>query len=305
MQAALLRDIVVQKDNNYEDDSDEDHVDDGLHKTVAEIATKTDDSGFHSDKEDSHKVEVISGPGTTWTGKVPLYALKGPAVSFQNGMHTAFHSEGLTGSSFDTFVRECADGSGIGELMGGQALLRDFTTVAELKQLCELANEQVSITCCFNAKFSDMAFHLLQKIHKAFVGTSGIAQKFVNDMATIALNFIWDAATHEAELSASDGVVFVAWLACIRKQIADLVKKASALELIYEEAQKKFAGILEQVEKEVKEYMDTQSMADCTAFMDESFDSLCKFSGAFNVSPFIPVIVGMAITHHSLLTSLG
>ena len=54
----------------------------------------------------------------------------------------------------------------------------------------------------------------------------------------------------------------------------------------------------------MKEYLDTQSMADCTTFMDESFDSLCKFSDAFNVSPFIPVVVGMAITHHSLLTSL-
>ena len=39
-------------------------------------------------------------------------------------------------------------------------------------------------------------------------------------------------------------------------------------------------------------------------FMDESFDSLHKFSDAFNVSPFIPVVVGTAITHHSLLTSL-
>ena len=38
--------------------------------------------------------------------------------------------------------------------------------------------------------------------------------------------------------------------------------------------------------------------------MDESFDSLHKFSDAFNVSPFVPVIVGTAITHHSLLTSL-
>ena len=50
--------------------------------------------------------------------------------------------------------------------------------------------------------------------------------------------------------------------------------------------------------------MDTQSTADCTTFMDESFDSLRKFSDAFNVSPFIPVVVGTAITHHSLLTSL-
>ena len=54
----------------------------------------------------------------------------------------------------------------------------------------------------------------------------------------------------------------------------------------------------------MKEYLDTQSMADCTTFMDESFDSLCKFSDAFNVSPFILVVVGVAITHHSLLTSL-
>ena len=45
-------------------------------------------------------------------------------------------------------------------------------------------------------------------------------------------------------------------------------------------------------------------MVDCTTFMDESFDSLHKFSDAFNVSPFIPVVVGTAITHHSLLTSL-
>ena len=71
-----------------------------------------------------------------------------------------------------------------------------------------------------------------------------------------------------------------------------------------EGAQKKFAGILKWVEKGVKEYLDTQSMVDCTTFMDESFDSLHKFSDAFNVSPFIPVVVGMVITHHSLLTSL-
>ena len=45
-------------------------------------------------------------------------------------------------------------------------------------------------------------------------------------------------------------------------------------------------------------------MTDCKTFMDESFDSLCKFSDAFNVSPFVPVVVGMVITHHSLLTSL-
>ena len=47
-----------------------------------------------------------------------------------------------------------------------------------------------------------------------------------------------------------------------------------------------------------------QSMADCTTFMDKSFKSLHKFLDAFNVSSFIPVVMGTVITHHSLLTSL-
>ena len=237
-------------------------------------------------------------------GRVPSYSLKVPAVGSHSGMHMASHSEEVTRSSFDAFLKECANRSGVGELMGGQALLWDYTMAAELKQLHELANEQVVITHCFNTKFSNTAFALLQKIHEAFIGTSGITQKFMDDMATIALNFIRDATAYEMELSASDGMAFVAGLAHIRGQIADLIKEASALELTYEGAQKKFASILKQVEKEVKEYLDTQSMVDCMTFMDESFDSLRKFSDAFNVSPFIPVVVGMAITHHSLLTSL-
>ena len=188
--------------------------------------------------------------------------------------------------------------------MGGQALLWDYTTVVELKQLHTLADEQVSITHHFDTKFSNTAFALLRKIHEAFLGTGSITQKFVDDMAMKALNFIRDATAYELELSASDGVASMAGLAHIWGRIADLIKEASALELMYEGAQKKFAGILKWVEKEVKEYLDTQSTADYTTFMDESFDSLRKFSDAFNVSPFIPVIVGTAITHHSLLTSL-
>ena len=66
-------------------------------------------------------------------------------MSTQSGMHMASCSEEVTGASFDAFVNARADGSSIGELMGGQALLRDYTTVAELKQLCELANKQVKI----------------------------------------------------------------------------------------------------------------------------------------------------------------
>ena len=89
-----------------------------------------------------------------------------------------------------------------------------------------------------------MAFALLQKIHEAFLGTSSRAQKFVDDMAMITLNFIRDATAYESELLASDGVAYAAGLACIRGQIADLIKEASALELMYEGTQKKFASIL-------------------------------------------------------------
>ena len=109
---------------------------------------------------------------------------------------------------------------------------------------------------------------------------------------------------HEAELSALDGMAFAAGLTNIRERIAELIREASALELMYEGVQKKFAGILKWVGKDVKEYLDTQSTADCTTFMDESFESLHKFLEAFNVSPFVLVVVGTAITYHTLLTSL-
>ena len=219
-------------------------------------------------------------------------------------MHTVSCSGEVSGASINAFLNMHADGSSIGELMGGQALLWDYTTVAELKQLCELANEQVKIVCCFNTKFSDTAFTLLQKTQEAFIGTGGIAQRFIDDMATTGLNFIRDATAYEAELSASDGMAFAAGLTYIWERIAELIREASALKLMYEGAQKKFAGILEWVSKDVKEYLDTQSMADCTTFMDESFESLHKFLDTFNVLPFILVVMGIAITHHSLLTSL-
>ena len=224
------------EDDDDEDDSNDEDVDEDLHKTVTEIATKTDDSGFRSDAEDNTWLEVISGPRTSWMGRVPSYSLKAPAVGSQSGMHMASRSKEVTGSSFDAFLKECADGSGVSKLMGGQALLWDFTTAAELKQLRELANEQISIAHHFDTKFSDTAFALLQKIHEVFIGTGGIAQKFVDDMATIALNFIWDATTYETELSASDRMAFMAGLAHIWGWIADLIKEASTLELTYEGA---------------------------------------------------------------------
>ena len=98
--------------------------------------------------------------------------------------------------------------------------------------------------------------------------------------------------------------MFAAGLTCIRNWITKLIREASELEVVYEESQKKFAGVLKQVEEEVRKYLETQSTADSTVFMDESFDNLRQYSNSFNISPFIPVVVGMVVTHHALLTSL-
>ena len=78
----------------------------------------------------------------------------------------------------------------------------------------------------------------------------------------------------------------------------------SELEVVYEESRKKFARVLKQVEEEVGKYLETQSTADSTIFMDESFDNLRQYSNSFKISPFIPVVVGTAVTQHALLTSL-
>ena len=55
----------VAEDNNNEDDSNDEDVDEDLLKMATEIATKTDDSSFHSDAEDNTWLEVISGPRTS------------------------------------------------------------------------------------------------------------------------------------------------------------------------------------------------------------------------------------------------
>ena len=131
----------VAEDNDDEDDSDDEDVDEYLHKMATEIATKMDDSGFCSNAEDHTQLEVISGPRTSWTGRLPSYSLKVPSLGSQSGMHTVSRSEEVTGSSFNAFLKEHTNGSGVGKLMGGQALLQDYTTVAELKQLHKLTNE--------------------------------------------------------------------------------------------------------------------------------------------------------------------
>ena len=287
-----------------DDDDNDDDVDEDIQQTATEIGTKLDDSGFHGSGVRSIRIDALMGPGVEWTGETPSYQMTAPAISSCSGMHTSSCNVEADGQSFDSFIKHHAAGSGIGDVMGGQALLWDFTTPQELESLHTLANEQVAIARCFDTKFSNKAFTLLKKVHKAFIMTSGIVQKFVDDMATAGLNFIRDATAYEEELSSSDGVVFAAGLTGIQYQIAELIREASELEVVNKESQKKFAGVLKQVEEEVRKYLETQSMADSTVFMDESFDNLRRYLNSFNILPFIPVVVGMAVTHHALLTSL-
>ena len=287
-----------------DNDDDDDDVDEDIQQTATEIGTKSDNSGFHGSGVGSVRIDALVGPGVEWTGETPSYQMTAPAISSRSGMHTSSCNVEAAGQSFDTFIKHRAAGSGIGDVTGGQALLRDFTTPQELESLHALANEQVAIVRRFDTKFSNTAFTLLKKVHEAFITTGGISQKFVDNMATAGLNFICDATAYEEELSSSDSVVFAAGLTRIRNRIAELIREASELEVVYEESQKKFTGVMKQVEEEVRKYLKTQSTADSTVFMDESFDSLRQYSNSFNISPFVPVVVGTAVMHHALLTSL-
>ena len=276
-----------------DDDNDDDDVDEEIQQTATEIGTKSDDSGFHGSGVGSIRIDALAGPGVQWTGKTPSYQMTALAISSHSEMHTSSCNVQAAGQSFDTFIKHRAAGSGVGDMMGSQALLRDFTTPQELESLRALANEQVAIAHRFDTKFLNTAFTLLKKVHKAFMATGRIAQKFVDNMATAGLNFIRDATTYEEELSSSDSVVFAAGLTRIRNRIAKLIREASELEVVYEESQKKFTRVLKQVEEEVGKYLETQATADSTVFMDESFDNLRRYLNSFNISPFIPVVVGI------------
>ena len=198
-----------------DDDDDDDDVDEDIQQTATEIGTKSDDSGFHGSGVGSIRIDALVGPGVEWMGETPSYQMMAPAISSRSRMHTSSCNVEAAGQSFDTFIKHRAAGSGVGDVIGGQALLRDFTTPQELESLRALANEQVAIARRFNTKFSNTAFTLLKKVHEAFIVTGGIAQKFVDDMATASLNFIRDATVYEEELSSSDGIVFEASLAHI------------------------------------------------------------------------------------------
>ena len=202
------REIPDDDDN----DDDDDDVDEDIQQTATEIGTKSDNSGFHGSGVGSIRIDASTGPGVEWTGEMPSYQMMAPAISSCSGMHTLSCNVEAAGQSFNTFIKHRAAGSGLGDVMGSQALLRDFTTPQELESLRTLANEQVAIACRFDTKFSNTAFTLLKKVHEAFIMTGGIAQKFVDDMATAGLNFICDATAYEEELSSSDIVVFAASL---------------------------------------------------------------------------------------------
>ena len=163
----------------------------------------------------STRIDALLGPRVKWMGEMPSYQMTAPAISSRSGMHTSSCNVEATRQSFNTFIKHHAAGSSIGDVMGGQALLQDFTTPQEVESLHALANEQVAIAHHFDTKFSNTAFTLLKKVHEAFIVTGRIMQKFVDDMATAGLNFIHDATAYEEELLSSDGIVFAAGLARI------------------------------------------------------------------------------------------
>ena len=116
---------ILDDDN---DDDDEDDVDEDIQQTATEIGTKSDDSGFHGSGVGSIRIDALAGPGVKWMGEMPSYQMTAPAISSHSGMHTSSCNVEAAGQSFDTFIKHRAAGSSIGDVMGGQALLQDFTT---------------------------------------------------------------------------------------------------------------------------------------------------------------------------------
>ena len=152
-----------------DDDEDDDDVDQDIQQTATEIGTNSEGSGFHGSGVGSTRIDVLMGPGVKWMGEMPSYEMTAVAISSHSGMHTVSRNVEAAGQSFDTFIKDRAAGSGIGDMMGSQALLWDFTTPQELESLRALANEQVAIACRFDTKFLNTVFTLLKKVHKAFI----------------------------------------------------------------------------------------------------------------------------------------
>ena len=115
-------------DSTREIPDDNDDVDEDIQQTATEIGTKLDDSSFHGSGVGSVRIDALAGPGVEWTGETPSYQMTASAVSSCSGMHTSSCNVEAAGQSFNTFIKYCAAGSGVGDVMGSQALLRNFTT---------------------------------------------------------------------------------------------------------------------------------------------------------------------------------
>ena len=95
-----------------------------------DVANKTDDSGFWSSFKESPRIEVLMGAGTQWTGVAPMYpvGMLVGSLSFLSSSCLAMRNKMVLGMSFDDYVQKTTGRSGIGELIGGQALLKDYTS---------------------------------------------------------------------------------------------------------------------------------------------------------------------------------
>ena len=127
--AMIICYLAAQVDEEDAGDStreipDDDDVDEDIQQMATEIGTKSDDSGFHCSGVGSIKIDALAGPGVEWMGEMPSYQMAAPAISSRSAMHTLSCNVEATGQSFDTFTKHCTAGSGIGDVMGGQALLR-------------------------------------------------------------------------------------------------------------------------------------------------------------------------------------
>ena len=111
-----------------DDDDNDDDVDEDIQQTATEVGTKSDDFGFHSSGVGSTRIYALVGPGVEWMGEMPSYQMTAPAINSCCGMYTSSCNVEAAGQSFNTFIKHRAAGSSIGDVMGGQALLRDFTT---------------------------------------------------------------------------------------------------------------------------------------------------------------------------------
>ena len=150
------QDMIADSEGEDDSDDDDDDDDDDIQQSALEVTNKADDSGFCSGAEDGSRIEALMGIGTQWTATPPKYhlGLSASSSSFQGSSFRLSTGGTATRTSFDHSVQRTPQTSSIGELMGGQALIKDRTMPEELEELWKLANEQIDIAHHFDRKFS-------------------------------------------------------------------------------------------------------------------------------------------------------